>query len=317
MKLGANIVVRKMTMRFVAGVAILVLSCGTSHKATERSKALWADMPYVIDGDNKEWPVPYPFMDNKEKIQYAIANDRTTLYITIKTSDAICSRKLEKYGLILFIDSAGGKDQAMQLIAMPEHIIPGQDGPDMDDPGNSMLKPPAGMQGKPRPIPQGILPIPIAQLGLLGFRCSNGNYRAPKLARDAGIRVSAGANELNEMIWEVALPLKLLLKDSILYVDSGRYLSVGISMPALGAADMPVLNSPQATGGGKGNFAGRGAGSRPPGGGGRGMPDNSSGGMPDSDDGQDMATIQQKQQDDMDRLTKNVLIWRRISLGYN
>lgn len=308
MMLPGKAIRRKMAMRFVAGVAITIMACGTARKVSEYSIVVDAGMHYVADGDNKEWPVPYPFIDNKEKIQYAIANNNTTLYITVKTSDAVCSRKLEKHGLILFIDSAAEKDKTMQLIALPENEGRGKDDEQDGPPGNSMLKPQQEERNMPRPMPQGVLPVKVQQMALIGFRKANGNYRQPHLAAAAGVSISCGVNEMNEMIWEVAIPFNLILKDSILYVDSGRHISVGIFMPALGAADMPVMNSPQAAGGGKGNFAGHGSGSRPPGGGGRGAPDN--------EGEQDATAYQDKLADDMDRLTKDVLVWRRVSLGY-
>ena len=297
---------RKMAMRFVAGVCITILSCGTARQASQQAIAIEPGMQYVADGDNKEWPVPYPFIDNKNKIQYAIANNRTTLFITVKSSDAISIRKLERHGLILFIDTAAGKNQTTELIALAEPQIPSSVHQEDAPQESNMLKENTGASDT-KPVLQGVLPVQLQQIALIGFCKNNGNFRPPYFASNSGIKVSAGINELNEMIWEIELPFSLFLKDSILYVDSGRHISVGIFMPALGAADMPVMNSPQAADGSN-STAGHSAGSRPPGGGGRGTPAN--------DGEQDAAAYQDKMAEDMDRLTKNALIWRRVTLSY-
>src|ERR1044072_1874418 len=106
---------------FLSGVTVIVTiffitSCGSMEKTAKRSKpGTWQQTPVVIDGQNSDWPNPYPLYDEKAKIVYVISNDKENLYISMQTGDEITVLKILRAGMKLYIDPAGGKEQQVSV----------------------------------------------------------------------------------------------------------------------------------------------------------------------------------------------------------
>src|ERR1700751_3901141 len=89
-----------------------VVSCSSSkHSKSKRLPGVWQVQPVTIDGNNKDWPSPYPEYDDKAMLGYAVSNDKDNLYITVETGDLATQLKILRNGLTVWIDRKGEKNE--------------------------------------------------------------------------------------------------------------------------------------------------------------------------------------------------------------
>lgn len=201
----------------------------------------WISSNINIDGNNNDWQLPYPFVDKDNKVQYAFANNRNTLFITLKTSDAVSARKLERGGFTIYIDTNGKKTDSIALTAFMSKPAP--DNEEDDEPTNSMASYTDTTRKAPRRKHSSVVNYPIASITLKGFkRDNNGSIQNP-----AGIIIGAGVNDFNETVWEIAIPFSAFYKRQIDSNDQNRKMNVCFYMAGLSEIDMPAYPTTIAT----------------------------------------------------------------------
>src|ERR1700733_7704901 len=95
---------------FAAGITFI--SCKSSKSgSSKRLPGMWQPQPITIDGNNKDWPSPYPEYDDKAQLGYAVSNDKNNLYITVETGDPATQLKIMRNGLTVWIDKTGEKNE--------------------------------------------------------------------------------------------------------------------------------------------------------------------------------------------------------------
>jgi hypothetical protein len=162
---------------------LIALPARTVAKQGEK-ESRWVDKPIVIDGNNEEWPQPYPFKeDNETKIQYAIANDAQTLYLTLKSSDEATKMKLRKNGFIVIIDTTGKKLNTLLF----DFTIPARSSADKPDTGQKLN---------------------IATVRVKGTAAYDGTYSIT--GNKPGIAAGAITNDFSEVVAEIAIPFKCI-----------------------------------------------------------------------------------------------------------
>ncbi len=218
----------------IALLSVVVLqSCGGSKKTKTKNlqPGTWQATPVLIDGDSKDWPSPYPNYDSKSKIAYATSNDGKFLYITMETGDELTEMKIAKAGMIVSIDTGGGKDAGFNInfplqndnadIEVPQHEKGGGDASTRL--GKQLSK------SINKAIDQ------AGQFSLDGFPGCNGGYVVSQVT-PCGIKVRARIDEYKELVWEAAIPIKALYnKDQLSAADAGRPISVCFQVKALKA----------------------------------------------------------------------------------
>jgi len=68
-----------------------------------------------IDGDPKEWGDSLRYFNDERKLNYALANDKTTLYAAIKLTDKPDQLRALNAGITLSIDTKGKKKESYSL----------------------------------------------------------------------------------------------------------------------------------------------------------------------------------------------------------
>ena len=329
-------------------------ACDSSKKLSTKNKSVWAKNAIVIDGKNNDWQLPYPFTENKEaKIQYAIANNRQTLYLTIKTSDEITKKKIIKNGLTVCIDTNGNKDQStfitIQLLSphpikapprfpMLENTAGGNVNMPLGEPPSF---PPGDMSGgrpgmnRP-PEDRGYAPqndmadtgqLHIASITVGGPQKYSGTYLSPD--NSSGVVVAVAYNDYNEMVWEIAVEFQTFYKKQIEQNDANRKVSIGFLINGVDNEYLSEINAlkikpsdalppggnDKGANASPGGMSGGGMGGGIPGG---GMPGGSmsGGGMPDGGDKMQHNDGQNTISEERQRALKDVVIWKQIKLHF-
>jgi len=252
----------------LSAITILSNACDSSKKMTTKNKSIWVNDTLVIDGNNNDWQLPYPFTENNQtKIQYAIANNRQTLYLTIKTSDEITKKKIIKNGLTIYIDNNGNKDQSTFITFLLLPIHPGKlpqrflslennaggnfniskDGQPTFDPTHM----PVGQhdlnmiaEGKAYARQNDM--ADTGQLQIASFTVGGPQkYRGTYLSSDnsAGVAVAVAYNDYNEMVWEISVEFQTFYKKQIDQNDANRTISVGFLLKGVDSENLFEINA--------------------------------------------------------------------------
>jgi hypothetical protein len=233
-------------------------ACHSSkHSTIKRLPGTWQAQPITIDGDNKDWPGPYPEYDSKASLGYAVSNDKDNLYITVETGDQATQLKILRNGLTVWIDKTGGKEEVTAInFPIPRSFNRGAstkaDNDDRPSPGHWGQAQATGQQQQRNNMEDRIKKMleGANEYSLQGFRACNTQF--PILQKDScGITVRIGLDETNELVWEAVIPFKTFYKAQIDKRDKGRPISVCFQTTG---ADRP------SGGGGRG---GNGGGMRP------------------------------------------------------
>ena len=236
----------------------------------------WQATPITIDGDSKDWPSPYPNFDSKAKIAYATSNDQQFLYITMETGDEMTQTKILKQGMIVSIDTGGGKEADFQInFPLPN------DNDEIEIPkGGGGRKPQDGettFTGRQIDMQLSKMTKAANQYSIEGFINCNGGYMVSQAA-PCGIMVKAGMDEYKELVWEAVVPFKSIYnKELITSRDADKPISVCFTIKGFKepAAKSTVDNSSSSSGMGGSGMGGHGGGSGRGGkGGGKGPSEN-------------------------------------------
>ena len=241
------------------GVVFTVVSCSSSrHSKSTRLPGNWQVQPIVVDGDNKDWPSPYPEYDEKAQLGYAISNDKENLYITVETGDPATQLKILREGLTVWIDRTGGKEE-VTAINFP---IPVNNGQKEERAPRQKAAPAAGQgqlglssdatQKRRMDIEDKVRAAmgDAKEYSLQGFKSCNLQF--PIMETDScGIVVRMGLDADNELVWEAKVPFKsFYFKPQVSRPDKGKALTVCFETTA--------MKRPPGQSGGGGNHGGGG-----------------------------------------------------------
>jgi len=103
---------KKICSYLLCAVSIPMISADICNAQATSSTALALKIPstaVVIDGTSKEWGDSLSYYNAEKKIHYAIANDKTTLYLVVKTQDPVQIGDIMHAGLTFSVDTKGRK----------------------------------------------------------------------------------------------------------------------------------------------------------------------------------------------------------------
>jgi len=214
-------------------VCIIVLATVPIVGFAGKGSSRWVTTPVIIDGNNDEWPQPYSFTEEVDtRMQYAIANDATTLYLTIKTSDETTKMKLKLNGLTIFVDTTGRKmmptsfgfSVLSNVKPAPRHRGKGEKTQDNTGSEDSAT------------AAQNAKKLDIAGVQIIGTESYDGNYNIAN--NKAGISAAAAVNDYNELVWEIAIPFKCLFANAEKNVEARKKISVCFTVYGLSNNDI-------------------------------------------------------------------------------
>ena len=218
----------------ICSTLLLISACKSAKNGGRQQDSLpglWQSTPIAIDGDNKDWPSPYPNYDSKSKIGYATSNDRKYIYITMETGDELTQLKMLKGGMTVSIDTGGKKNADFKINYPLEN-----DNADLDLPQREDGQKDAAIQMQ-RQVSKNIRKGVEAanQFTIDGFAGCNGGYMVAQNI-PCGVKLKQRLDEYKEIVWEAAIPVKALYnKDSLSAADAGKPISVCFAIKGLKA----------------------------------------------------------------------------------
>jgi hypothetical protein len=96
-------------------VAVAGLACGHTPEFTSR----WTSQPITVDGAYGEWSGQLMRIEDSRSVAFAIANDRSNLYLCLVTRDLDVQTLIERVGFTLWIDPAGGTEERVGFRVAP------------------------------------------------------------------------------------------------------------------------------------------------------------------------------------------------------
>src|ERR1035437_4912287 len=93
---------------------LLVCGCRSSKSAQQdlaSQTAAWQKRPLIIDGSDSDWIKPLPYFDRKEKLSYAVSNDKDNIYLMLSTKDPQEQQKILQGGMTVWINRQAQKDE--------------------------------------------------------------------------------------------------------------------------------------------------------------------------------------------------------------
>jgi len=232
---------------------IFLLAGITACHTVRNASSTYRDQPLVIDGKLDEWKQDATF-DKSSKLFYAVTHDEENIYVGVMAKDDMVQRKILMFGLTLWIDTTGGKEQVKGV----RYPIPSEERKqdksrnlsDRDLPERALQAMPEDNRGRI------IEPALLDKMTLIGF--NDIEEETVSLAEQSGINVRMQRQKLIGLTYEAKIPIDMLYADGTL---RDKDLSLGI---ITGHLDLPDrrsgLRSPGGMNPGGGMTPGRGGG---------------------------------------------------------
>lgn len=185
----------KINISFIIYVFAFLVSpmLGWSQKKAEVIKNIWAEKAILIDGSISDWKDSLELYNPETKLYYAISNDHENIYLALRNSSQENLTKILARGISFTVNYENNKKAAPTVIFPVLDRTPGKKQADSEQP-------------EPEEIQRRIISR-IKEIKVEGFKeLVDGGI---SLYNTYGIR-AAMAFENNEMIQEIAIPLRLI-----------------------------------------------------------------------------------------------------------
>lgn len=213
---------------YILPIAVIISfsSCSSTKSTGTAIKAEpWQETPIVIDGQNADWPNPYPSYDEKSKISYATSNDGENLYISMQTGDEATAMKILRAGMTLYIDPSGGRDQSISV----QYPMPGNS----TDVGGWRPKSESNQFSKGRSEHMEKLIESSRDIAFQGFKTNCNGAIAVMQQNSCGIAVRMSMDEYQSLIWEIKIPFKSFYKGKLSADDAGKPIGICFAINAI------------------------------------------------------------------------------------
>lgn len=245
---------------------LILLLTACSPKIAD--KLAWQSNPVTIDGLAPEYQ-NFRYYDASSKIFYSFSNDRTNLYICLKTSDNAMQMKIMKAGMEIWIDTTSKAKKQTGILFPLADITKTNFGGAQPQMNNEGQKPDISR------IKQNFF-LAQTYMQLIGFKkATNGLSR---LEDKSGIKVRMNWDSTNTLIYESIVPLKTFYRESLSDSDSNKIFTLTINVNGIEMPGMLKGGHPGGEGPG-GEMGGQGGGRMPGGGGRQGGPPHGGSGM--------------------------------------
>jgi len=111
-------IMKKIAVCIIIPLAVQVFAIATASAQTPKNGPTRLQPPpptIKVDGDAKDWGDSLRYFNEDRKLNYALANDQTTLYAAIKITDKMDQMRTLNAGITLSIDTKGKKKESFSL----------------------------------------------------------------------------------------------------------------------------------------------------------------------------------------------------------
>jgi len=106
---------KKVYTYLLCAVSIPLISAGICSAQSTASTALALNAPkgaITVDGSSQDWGDSLSYYNPEKKIHYTLANDKTNLYLVVKTKDPVQQNDILTSGITFSVDTKGRKKSA-------------------------------------------------------------------------------------------------------------------------------------------------------------------------------------------------------------
>lgn len=238
------------------------------------SKARWKSKEIIIDGNDQEWTKPLNFYDDKTGLMFAICNDNRFLYFAFTCNDEMKMRKLMSAGWSIDLSSKEKNKKFNSTLTFPAVKMEG------------MGRKRSDYQFEKKVVGNPFITAYQSQLKTISVNGFLSNQTEVKLddrnPSAEQIEIAVGADSLQNIVYEIAIPLKELMVENTIQLDELITLNVSVNAMDRTASQTGDRGDRLGSGGGRSEMGGGGmsGGMSGRGGGGRGgMGGGRSGGM--------------------------------------
>ena len=191
---------------------LLLLAC--SRQPTASPAARFATTPPATDGEATDWADSLRY-DPTSKLQYQVLNDSRTVYLRLKVADPATQARVLRRGLTVWLDTTG-RNQRQLGVRYPLGGPP--------PPNQAAPDPTASLAD--RRTRRTLALADLREMELLNYKGS----KEPTLTdtqSPLGVKVALGFNAQDDLIYELAVPLRLLYRRPPA-LGAGRAAVVGV-----------------------------------------------------------------------------------------
>jgi hypothetical protein len=185
------------------------------------SKARWKSKEIIIDGNVREWTKPLNFYDDKTGLLFAICNDNRNLYFAFTCNDEMKMRKLMSAGWSVELSSKEKNKKFNSTLTFPAIKMEG------------MGRKRSDYQFEKKVAGNPFITAYQAQLKtitLSGFLSNQTTLQLIDRHPSADqIDIAIGADSLQNIVYEIAIPLKELMVENSVQLDELITLNVAVN----------------------------------------------------------------------------------------
>lgn len=207
---------KKISFIFIALTAITLNGWSQSDVTNARRKS----KEIIIDGNDHEWTKPLNFNNDRAGLLFAICNDSRNLYFAFSCKDEMKMRKILSAGWSVDLSSKEKNKKFNAIIIFPEvkklalGIIPGSRIDKKTDPKLLI----------------NVYLSEIIAAKTKGFQSNQEKVQLNDQNTPADrINIALGADSIQNLVYEIAIPLKELLAETLFQFDEQIILSVTIN----------------------------------------------------------------------------------------
>jgi len=212
--------------KFSLALFLLIGFMSSLFAQSDVSPSKWKPGEIVIDGVANEWYSPLNFYDDKTGLNYAICNDKDNLYFVFTTPDEIKMRKMMTAGWTIQLISKEKNKKFKASLSFP---------------GVKMAW--IGERRDVNPMEKKITENPLVSayqsgtstIYAKGFQTNQSELR---LNNRNGINIAIGADSLQHIVYEMAIPLKELFVPNSITLNELITLNISVN-----AMERPSFNN--------------------------------------------------------------------------
>ncbi|HWK03251.1 MAG TPA: hypothetical protein VNS58_06450 [Puia sp.] len=197
-------------------------SSRNDQAASSSQTGSWQQQPIIIDGSDADWPKPLPYTDRKEKLNYAVSNDRDNVYILVSTRSPQEQQKIIQGGMTVWINNQAEKNESSSMgIGFPLDSRKNRDRELMAQARPGQYK------------DKGITLDDLKDYSLYSFKNESiENYEYGQ-SNEEGVQVRIDYNKEGDLIYEASVPLSSIYPQNTSHNFAGKTVAVGIFIEGL------------------------------------------------------------------------------------
>jgi hypothetical protein len=192
-------------------------SSRASQQDSDIQSALWQPLPILVDGQDDDWVKPLPYNESREKISFAVTNDKENIYILLSSKDRMEQQKILQGGITVWLNTKADKDENTAF--------------GINYPMDSRNDRERALMSQARPQDyrnREFMPEDLKGYSLIGFNKDEPieNFESGQTNKE-GIVVKIAYNRAGELIYEASVPLAAIYPNYNYSAYSRKRFAVG------------------------------------------------------------------------------------------